>query len=207
MIRFKMRISGAIPNGKKGQEFFYSFVFILSILALPGCVTSQKPAPYAPTPPIVDHNFIDAADYSAHAMQFFPNLHSSADLIPGLQPGAGDVEISAKANSLAYDSQINCRLKDRFDREALVAYEWNRNRMSFDVDGIGGRSGSSGMKLEYKVRLQPEKSQKQKCRYNARWQGVLGSSYNEFVLRDKDTIWSELHQKRVEALEHLSSVF
>lgn len=209
MTRFKMRILGAIPNGRIGQEFCYSFVFILSLLTLSGCVTSSNPAPLAPVPPIANHNSIEDQDaplYAAHyfaPQQDYMKLDQAVEAIRE-QPLDAEEVLALKGES---DSKSGCRLKDRFDRKALIAYEWSRNRMALDVDGIVGGSGDSGMRLEYKVRLQPEKTKKQKCRYNARWQGLLGSGYNEFIVRKDDTVWTEIRQKRSEGVEFISSLF
>jgi hypothetical protein len=90
----------------------------------------------------------------------------------------------------------SCRLKDRFDRKELVAYEWGQNRMGFDLDGLDLMAG--GMEVEnvqfsYRLRLQDYKTKKERCRYASSWQGLLGSGYNELVAReDSDTVWREL---------------
>ncbi len=209
MTRFKMRIFGAIPNGRKGQEFFYSLIFLLCALTLSGCVTSKKTAPLAPIPPVASHDFLEYSDFPLYAAHYFS--------APQAYDSLGESEETQVNQSLAVEGQgegghklavrKRCSIKDRFDRDALVAFEWNRSRMSFDVDGVGGGSGDSGMRLEYKIRLQPEKSEKQKCRYNAKWQGLLGSGYNELMLRKEDTVWSKIREKRQETMHYLEQLF
>lgn len=205
-----MCIRGAIPNRRIGQEFFYSLVFSISVLTLSGCVTSQTSASLAPVPPTAQHNFIENDNTPMYAAHYFAppqGVHSIEQ--------HDEIVLSEKvteaviAASLDTDhTEVNsCRLKDRFDREALIAYEWDRSRMALDVDGIGGGSDNSGLRFEYKIRLQPEKNEKQKCRYNAKWQGLLGSGYNEIVLRKQDTVMEEIRQKRSESLEFISSLF
>lgn len=209
MKSFTMCILGAIPNRRIGQEFFYSFVLSISLLTLSGCVTSQNTASLAPQPPIANHYYIESDDTPLYAAHYFAPPQGVGVISQDEEVLSEQVPNVVQALGVESDgnTENRCRLKDRFDREALIAYEWDRNRMSLDVDGIGGGSDNSGVRFEYKIRLQPEKSSKQKCRYSAKWQGLLGSSYNELVLRKEDTVMEELKQKRGESLEFISSLF
>lgn len=207
-MKSMMCILGAIPNRLKGQEFFYSLSFVFSLLILPGCVTSQSTASLAPQPPSAQHDFIES-DVPLYAAHYFAPQESSYAVLADegtvpQQSEAFDVAVSVKDNS---EPEKRCRIKDRFDREALIAYEWDRSRFALDVDGIGGGSDGSGARIEYKIRLQPEKTDKQKCRYSSKWQGLLGSGYNELVLRKEDTVMQEIRVKRNESLEFISSLF
>lgn len=208
MKSFTMCIFGAIPNGLKGQEYFYSLVLVFCLLTLSGCVTSHSTASIAPLPPQGQHEFIetDASLHSAH--YFVPVKSEDSAALP-----YADIELYESNNkivsnlSLESDVQNKCRLKDRFDREAILAYEWNRSRFALDVDGIGGGGDQSGARIQYTIRLQPEKTDKQKCRYKSSWQGLMGSGYNEFILRKENTVIQEINVKRAEGAEFISSLF
>ena len=80
--------------------------------------------------------------------------------------------------------------------------------MSVDVDGVSfGGSGERAMRVEYKLRLQPEKTKKQKCRYSSQWQGLVGSGYNELIVRESDTVWDEVKNLRREVTQYVENVF
>lgn len=104
-----------------------------------------------------------------------------------------------------------CRLKDRFDRKALLAYEWSRSRVALDVDGFNvgwdGVSEFESVKLEYRLRLQPEQTPREKCRYESRWQGALGSGYNEFFRREDGAVWQELKAYKDKAVNFIDDAF
>lgn len=195
-----MNILGFTPNDSKGQEFYYNFVFLFSLLTLPGCMASSTTiAPLAPEPPVVTYDSIKISDAT-----FQPN-YFAAHSTQQKKDDAVEPHILTLDENVP-DNNIKCSIKDRFDRKAVLAYEWNRSRLSFDVDGLGD-SDDAGMRLEYKIRLQPEKTKKQKCRYQARWQGLIGSGYNELVVRQDDTVWQALREKRSEATEFLGVLF
>jgi len=115
------------------------------------------------------------------------------------------VDALSYKNSAREEKPKNCSIKDRIDRDALIAYEWKRNRLSMDVDGVGG--GDMGMIMTYKIRLQPEKTKKQKCRYNSSWQGMIGSGYNELMVREDDTLQEHFGKMRREFFDHLNNSF
>lgn len=104
-----------------------------------------------------------------------------------------------------------CRLKDRFDRKAVLAYEWDRSRVSLDVNGLGfgwdGFSDVEEIKLEYRLRLQPEKPPREKCRYASHWQGIVGSGYNEFFVREENTVWEDLKKVKEKAGQYIETTF
>lgn len=116
-----------------------------------------------------------------------------------------------RAGSAALSSsepEKKCRINDRFDRKALVAYHWDRNRLALDVDGINlGGSGNKGVRLEYRLRLQPGKTRKEKCLYESNWQGLIGSGYHELFVRENDTVWQELRRMRRDVMHRLDDNF
>jgi hypothetical protein len=116
----------------------------------------------------------------------------------------------AKALSLSKKPQkpVRCRLKDRFDRKAVLAYRWGRNRLALDVDGVNIASTDiEGVKLEYKLRMHPEKSWREKCLYASGWQGLIGSGYNELIARENDTVYKELRKIRIDVQNKIEGFF
>lgn len=188
----------------KGREWLCRFFSLCALLILPGCMASTKTAPLAPNPPVLnlDSTLDEVSDYQLHYFiqpTEYSNVEPSAEVL---------VEETLLALHEDETPQQKCRLKDRFDRDALLAYEWDRSRFAMDVDGINmSGSGDAGMRLEYKIRLQPEKTKKQKCRYNAKWQGLIGSGYNELMVREDDTVWKELREKRSKMHEFIGVLF
>ena len=123
------------------------------------------------------------------------------------------VEEAAKrlALSKSEPDKGGCRLKDRFDRKALIAYEWSRNRLALDMDGGGiglaGVKKVQGVHVDYTLHFQPEKTKAQRCRYHSSWQGMIGSGYNELFVRDKDTVWQQLRAMRKDAERFIDDRF
>jgi hypothetical protein len=100
-------------------------------------------------------------------------------------------------------SMRGCSIKDRFDRSSTLAYNFSdgQSRMEFNVNARGptlsdpGRFEFKGIGLRYTYKFQKIKSRKERCRFESPVQGLIGSAYNEFYLRDSDTVWQELHAK------------
>lgn len=202
-----------------GQEFFNKLVFCISILALSGCVTTGKSKPLAPKPPLVLSNSLSTQ--SSH-IQYKPHYFSAP-----MQTDLLNIDTSPiMGNYLNQDDQVNgghlpsialnggvdvpseCSLHDRFDRKAVVAYEWGRSRLSLDVDGVSlGGGGERGVHLKYKIRFQPEKTKKQRCRYSSPWQGLVGSGYNELFVRKEDTVWAEIRDVKRSAAQYMDNFF
>ncbi len=198
------------PFGQNGtaysvKEYLNNVVFCLGILTLSGCVTSEKSVSLAPTPPVAsavvsdeinqDYSYVDVASGSAVIAE---------------DVGAIPVAVAAPAVSLDQNVHVpdGCRVQDRFDRKALLAYEWDRSRFSLDVDGLSmGGADIDMVRLEYKIRLQPEKTKKQKCRYPSRWQGLIGSGYSELMVREDDTVFEEFKALRKKANPYIDRFF
>ncbi|MGH1377488.1 MAG: hypothetical protein ACRBB3_01580 [Alphaproteobacteria bacterium] len=199
----------------KGQEFFNKLVVSLSILALSGCVTTDKSEPLAPSPPKVLSNSL--SDHSSH-VSYQPHYFSAP-----MQTDLLSVDVSPIVDEISQEKGIylpsnesedaillssKCSLNDRFDRKAVVAYEWGRSRLSLDVDGVGlGGGDDRGVRVQYKIRLQPEKTKKQRCRYSSSWQGLVGSGYNEFFIRKENTVWSEISDVKNSARQYIDKFF
>lgn len=183
------------------RSSFLTVIFGASIvLCLGGCGTAHHDVSVAPMPIAASYDF-DRADTDVVVP---PNVPAGRALHVQNQ----NTEI---LNAVSYKSDApekktaNCSIKDRIDRDALIAYEWSRNRLSMDVDGMSG--GDTGMMLTYKIRLQPEKTKAQKCRYGSKWQGMIGSGYNELMVRDDDTLQDHFGKMRREFFDHLNNSF
>lgn len=99
-----------------------------------------------------------------------------------------------------------CRIKDRFDRKAVFAYQMDEGRLSLDVDGLNmGSTNIERVYLQYKISLQPEFEKKDHCKYASAYQGLIGSAYNELVLREEDTVWEELSDIQAEVGHHITA--
>ncbi len=96
---------------------------------------------------------------------------------------------------------LGCSIGNRFDRGAALAYNFKdeQSRLALHM-GIDGPSLSNPSNFEVnKVMVRftyqfqkPSKTQKDKCLYPSGFQGVLGSAYNEFFVRENYPIWKEL---------------
>ena len=170
----------------------YQRIFVLSsaFLALclsSGCTSSSEASARNELvhPPRYDISAVEI-DGSSDLMALEPPISSFQEVDPFVQRE----RIAFEAKGAAKKS---CHVKDRFDRKELVAYEWGQNRMGFDVDGLGVTGGSvENVQFSYRLRLQDYKTKKERCRHNSSWQGLLGSSYNELVVRDDGRVWNEL---------------
>ncbi len=175
---------------------------LLVILALTGCVTSES-ASLAPHPP-----------------RFNPYAPREAITEMAIEPASGSA--SGMEQQIASDEDIDetlalsqetvpegCNVKDRFDRKAVLAYEWGgRNRVGFDVDGIGFDSlDVEQVKVQYRLRFQEYKTKKERCRYTSNWQGMIGSGYNELIERENDTVWQELKVIQKDAKNRWKTAF
>ena len=143
-----------------------------------------------------DHNIKPAAlGHIAPAAGSVMASHSRTVLLPE--------ETSKKA--AAAPMALDCSIKDRFDRDDLVAYEWGQNRLGFDVDGIGLTDMDlEAVRVTFSMNLQPIKTKKQKCRGGSAWQGMVGSGYNELVVNDGAALKKEWRELRRDIDDRLS---
>lgn len=197
--------------------------FILIILSGPvlcGCVTTHASAPLVPPPPQLMERPEAAHDGTLMMAVFFAESapHYVHNFVPQQAPvqeqGAGiplgavaRPELAGLPQGLGYErervalsagaAEPNCSLGDRFDRGEVLAYEWDRSRLGVNVDGVNmDGDGEQAVRVSYTMRLQPGKTEDQRCRYPSAWQGIAGSAYNELVKRDQNTVWDQLRQIR-----------
>ncbi|MFP4313680.1 MAG: hypothetical protein ACLFR0_05065 [Alphaproteobacteria bacterium] len=175
-----------------------------------GACSAQKG--FAPPPPAFSPTFeASQGAISDNINKYYASLQEMQDL-HSLEPAAGmqlqeDYRIdqgdqnNAEHEYKPYTRQAfkeilerdGCHIKDRFDRKAVLAYQWGRNLLGLDVDGIGFDSTEiENIKMTYRLKLQPHLSKKESCRYKSSWQGLIGSSYNEFYKRENDTVLERL---------------
>lgn len=197
----------------KGQERLYRLflVTVLSSLTLPGCVTSDTSAPLAPKPPEINITSIEDPRVQPH--YFADAVVADPVVTVGVQADdvgfekRTDVVIPTTDQGIAV-TEDKCRIQDRFDRKAVLAYEWGYERLGLDVDGIGLDSSSeSGVRIEYTMNLQRKKNNKQKCRYSSKWQGLIGSGYNEMFVRQDDTVWEDIKDMRKDVSDYVDGRF
>lgn len=187
----------------------------MSIISLTGCITSNS-TPLAPPPPEVTTSFKEQApdplstdkqpkqeqEKLTPILNNYSFLPSPAPEISHELAVALDQNNQSIASSLQETKNVTakkCNIKTRFDKDAVLAYEWGRNRLGFDVNGLEiGNSSIEEIKLEYKLNLQSQKTFEQRCRFASPWQGLIGSAYHELIIREDDTIWQELRQIRID---------
>lgn len=99
---------------------------------------------------------------------------------------------------------LGCSIGDRFDRGATLAYNFDdhQTRVALNLSVAGPKlSDPSRLELNsvvvrytYKF-SKPPPSKREKCRFQSSFQGLLGSAYNEFFVRNSYTVWKELRNK------------
>lgn len=180
-----------------------------------GCVTTHASAPLAPPPPQVayqegyDGTLMTAVFFAESSPQYAYNFTPPVAVGQGVEAAlyAPRPELAGLPAGLGYErervalsagaAEHDCSISDRFDRGEVLAYEWDRSRLGLNVDGINmDGDGEQAVKVSYTMRLQPEKSPEQRCRYPSAWQGMAGSAYNELVKREDNTVWDQLKQAR-----------
>ncbi len=203
----------------KGQESFYKLsIYIFIILTLSGCIASNQSEPLALKPPAVSAQYTKQSSFKSVylADPLLGGTHDIVSSFNGLDDGSIESsEVAPNVSNGIKTALINsgnkktkkCRIKDRFDRKAVLAYEWGYKRIALDVDGINLGGGSKGIKLEYKMNLQRKKNRAQKCRYKSNWQGLIGSGYHEFFVKENDTIWGELRSIKNKVTSYMDETF
>lgn len=142
--------------------------------------------------------------FSGQPIPFPSNIKLSDAGMP-MQESIG---FNERASLKVEGGEKKCRIQDRIDRSALIAYQWDNSRVGLDVDGLNMTGGGlEGVMVEYKMRLQPYKTRKEKCRYESGWQGMVGSGYNEMFMREENTIWNQMDEIVNDAEDALDKLF
>lgn len=96
---------------------------------------------------------------------------------------------------------LGCDLGDRFDRKALLAYNFSdqqsRLALHMNVEGPSfsdpGHFQLNSFAIRFTHKFQkPAQRQKNLCLFPSGFQGLLGSSYHEFFIRNNYTVMDEL---------------
>lgn len=108
----------------------------------------------------------------------------------------------------------HCSLRDRFDRKEVIAYNFSdgQSRLGLKLGVDGFSLSDPGFKFEeikvnFRYRLQPVKNKREKCLYASPWQGLVGSGYNELVLREEHTVYEALDDEIDDAYDRLDKLF
>ncbi|MDB2682890.1 hypothetical protein N9Z27_01390 [Alphaproteobacteria bacterium] len=179
------------------KVFACSVCGVAAVLLL-GCSNDLDIGRFTPEPPAIAREDITTFEVSA-------DMHPSLVAPQDIEPAAGTVGVidaphDIKASLDAQTLPAHCKPKHRFDRKALIAYEWGDSRLAFDVDGLNMTSTNiEAATIKYRYRFSPDpkrpyKTKREKCRYQSGWQGMLGSGYNEFFLREEDTVYKDVHK-------------
>lgn len=197
---------------KSTKEFSKSLFCLFSLLTLSGCITSGTSLSLAPAPPDQPYLVSNTEGYreslssqsSLDSVVFAPDYAETVSAIASVRASEDRV-----ATNLSEKDAYKCRMKDRFDRKAVLAYEWDRSRLSMDVDGINMSSFGSDMavRIEYKLRIHPEKPKKLKCRGGTKLQGLIGTGYHELFVREEDTVWDKVRDIRKNPMQYIARIF
>jgi hypothetical protein len=141
---------------------------------------------------------IDRLDFNT------PLASSATSVTQGLSLADYAPEISKNPAKLGLSEDaaksLGCNIKDRFDRDAALAYNFDdrqsRLALHLSLDGPSfsdpGRMELNSFMVRYTHKFsKPPQSKKEKCRFESNFQGVLGSAYNEFFVRNNYTVWKE----------------
>ncbi len=199
--RWESRVPTAIAAKHKK---FRIAVCIMACGFLSACSNDTRLMSFAPSPPPIPREDITTVEMG--------RVSPAEASVYDVEPAAGSAGVLQKwdvpaeaAPELGFEQQkvpTECRLHDRFDRKALLAYEWGDNRLGFNVQGLNMAGGKvDGTMLSYRLRFSPDervayKTKRERCRYQSGWQGLIGSGYHEFFVRENDTVMQGLRDMR-----------
>jgi hypothetical protein len=140
------------------------------------------------------------------------DFHTAPSQESGVNQGLSEEDYDPKAKKnpaklgLSADESkaLGCSIADRFDRDAALAYNFSnqQSRLALHLDMRGGglqdigRMDVEAVMVRFTHKLQKSSAdKKQKCRFNSKVQGLVGSVYNEFFVRDNYTVWQELRHR------------
>jgi len=99
---------------------------------------------------------------------------------------------------------LGCDIGDRFDRGATLAYNFkdDQSRIALHLNMEGPQFSDpshfqvNSVMVRYTHKFsKPPASKREKCRFQSSVQGLLGSAYNEFFIRNSFTVWKEIRNK------------
>lgn len=141
------------------------------------------------------------------------DFNSSASSAGGVQQGLTlrdyDPKFAERRAQLGLSEDqskaLGCNIGDRFDRGATLAYNFsdNQSQLALNLSIEGPQFDDPGhfqfnsvlVRYTHKFSKPPASSRKEKCRFQSSFQGLLGSAYNEFFVRNTYTVWKELRNK------------
>lgn len=89
-----------------------------------------------------------------------------------------------------------CSLRDRFDNDSALAYSFSdQSRLSLHLDADVGFGGIEVDQVMVKYRFKFDKDiphKREACLYPSQLQGLIPSTFNEFFMRERDTVWDEI---------------
>ncbi len=177
---------------RKANRVAFGLWMCILATGLSGCTSPSQ----TPRTPIERLNFNDPSPTRADGVQ---QGLSPADYDPQYKessPKLGLSEDEAKA--------LGCDLGDRFDRGATLAYTFDdrksRVALNLSLDGPSlsnpSRLQVNSVMIRFTHRFQkPLLGKKEKCLMPSNFQGMIGSGYNEFFLRNNFTIWKDLRNR------------
>jgi hypothetical protein len=137
-----------------------------------------------------------------------PLASSATSVEQGLSPSDYAPETAKNEAKLGLSEDaaksLGCNIKDRFDRGAALAYNFDdrQSRLALHLS-MEGPSFSDPTRLQLNSMMvrythqfsKPPQSKKEKCRVESNFQGVVGSAYNEFFVRNNYTVWQEIRHR------------
>ena len=122
-----------------------------------------------------------------------PNISKSAISHPDAEVPGYSTRVFYSSAETAIDD--GCGFKDRFDNKGLLAYysDDRTKRLSFHTGGFD----EAVLRYSFKLRNGLDKKDKKKmsCLYNSRFQGIIGSVYNELNLREGENGFDQVQDK------------
>src|SRR3989338_2517490 len=159
---------------------------------LSGCASNSQ----TPRTPIERLDFNNSSPASAGGVQQGLTI---ADYDPTYKDNPAKLGLSEDQSKA-----LGCSLGDRFDRGATISYNFDDNQTQVALNlSIAGPKFSDPTRLEFNSVLlrythkfsKPPPSKREKCRFQSSFQGLVGSAYNEFFVRNSYTVWKELRHK------------
>ena len=141
-------------------------------------------------------------------LDFSSPASSTGGVQQGLRPLDYDPKTVERQEQLGLSEDqsraLGCKIGDRFDRKATLAYNFEDNQtqlaLNLSIDGPQlddpGNFHVNSVYVRYSHKFsKPPAGRREKCRFQSSFQGLVGSAYNEFFVRNTYTVWKELRNK------------